>query len=152
MSDGMTIDMGSGPYYSTWEGIDAWSEAIEYMTNLEALPALEMNQQLWEAALYHNEDTGPLGLYGHDSSDGTDFATRVKSFFTENAALGENIAYGSQQWGENAEAVIAGLLVDDGVPSRGHRTNLFSPDWTRVGISVGYHSELQSMTTMDFAS
>ena len=36
--------------------------------------------------------------------------------------MGENIAYGTT----GGEAVVIALFIDDGVPSRGHRTNIFS--------------------------
>ena len=152
MEDGMTIDMGSGPYYETWEGVSAWEEAIAYMTDAAAVGAVEMNHDLWEAAQYHNNDLGATGGMGHESSNGDSMATRVQSFFTDPVAIGENIAYGTQQWGASAEAVVAGLLIDDGVESRGHRTNLMNPDWTRIGVALGEHSTYQSMTTMVFAA
>jgi uncharacterized protein YkwD len=35
--------------------------------------------------------------------------------------------------------VILQLIVDDGVPSRGHRTNCFKPDFALVGICSAPH-------------
>lgn len=152
MEDGMTIDTPSGPNLMTWEGKDAWQEAIDFCNTQPAVGPLEMHHPLWEAAMSHVLDQGPTGQYGHDSTNGDSFDVRVTKYFTENAAIGENISYGTQQWGHNAEAVIAGLLVDDGVPSRGHRVNLFSDAWNRVGIACGYHEELQSMCVQNYAS
>lgn len=41
------------------------------------------------------------------------------------------------------------LLVNDGIPSRIHRLNMFD-DWINsVGIYTGYHKKQGTMTTMD---
>lgn len=50
-------------------------------------------------------------------------------------ANGENLAYGLIT---GKEAVI-GLIVDDGVPDRGHRTNVFNAAWVDVGNFFGKH-------------
>ena len=64
--------------------------------------------------------------------------------------LAENISFGDSN-SEKGKRVVLQLLVDDGVPSRGHRKNMFSPDYNAVGIATGPHSKFKSMTTMDFA-
>ena len=51
------------------------------------------------------------------------------------ATSGENIDYG----GKEPVEVILALATDDGVPSRGHRTNLFNPAFAKVGIFTGDH-------------
>ena len=43
------------------------------------------------------------------------------------------------------------LLVDDGVPSRGHRRNLFDPDFTKTGSFSGPHSTQGKMTCIVYA-
>lgn len=49
----------------------------------------------------------------------------------------ENIAYGSFTGIE----VVINLIIDDGVKSRGHRTNLFHDKLGEVGIAASYHSK-----------
>ena len=56
---------------------------------------MEWDANLYSAALSHVNDIGPLGLTQHDSSDGTTFDVRVKSFFTETETIGENISFGT---------------------------------------------------------
>lgn len=94
----------------------------------------------------HNDDTGPLGLVGHSSSDGKSFSQRLADFGTVRYA-GENIAYGSRY----PLQVLLNLLIDDGVTSRGHRKNLLSTNYLIGGLATGYHSRYTTMTTMDFA-
>jgi len=64
--------------------------------------------------------------------------------------MAENIEFGDSK-NEKGKRVVLGLLVDDGVPSRGHRKNLFNPMFNAVGIATGPHKNYRSMTTMDFA-
>ena len=42
-------------------------------------------------------------------------------------------------------------MVDDGVPSRGHRRNLFDPDFTMTGSFSGPHTTQRKMTCIDYA-
>lgn len=43
------------------------------------------------------------------------------------------------------------LFVDDGVPDRGHRTNLMEPSWAVTGISVGDHKQYTKMLCLTYA-
>jgi uncharacterized protein YkwD len=47
--------------------------------------------------------------------------------------------------------VVIGLLVDDGVPSRGHRHNILSADARFAGVGCGHHTEYGTMCVIDFA-
>jgi len=42
-------------------------------------------------------------------------------------------------------------MVDDGVPSRGHRNNIFKPEFNMVGIGCGPHKEFRCITVLDYA-
>jgi uncharacterized protein YkwD len=66
----------------TFEGLVPVKEAILLMKKLEQAPLapLSWNDQLNAAAQFHTLDTGPTGLFGHDSSDGTSFTIRLKRF------------------------------------------------------------------------
>jgi uncharacterized protein YkwD len=58
-----------------------------------------------------------------------------------NFVIGENISYGSAK---GHDAVLQ-LAIDDGVPSRGHRTNIFKPDYAEVGPCEGPHKGYRNM-------
>ena len=85
---------------------------------------------------------------GHDGSDGSKFYQRLERHGKAGGQQAENISYG-QSTGED---VIMQLVVDDGVPDRGHRTNLFKPDIMVTGNFSGPHSQYNTMTCSTFAS
>jgi uncharacterized protein YkwD len=62
-------------------------------------------------------------------------------------ASGENIDYGA-----TGLQVVIDLIVDDGVPSRGHRRNVLDPAFRAVGIAVGPHRTYGTMCVIDFTS
>ena len=43
------------------------------------------------------------------------------------------------------------LIVDDRVPSRGHRTNIFKKEFKVVGVNIGSHKRYGSLCVMDYA-
>ena len=74
---------------------------------------------------------------------------RLQRFLPKYLALGENLAFGSYKLNAGKRNVLA-LLVDDGVPSRGHRDNLFSPNFNIIGSAAGAHTGYEFMFTQNF--
>jgi len=52
---------------------------------------------------------------------------------------------------EPLEAIVIALVVDAGVPSRGHRTNIFSTSFKIMGSYTGTHKTYRSETCIDYA-
>ena len=63
------------------------------------------------------------------------------------ATIGEGITYGSSS---PLDAVLS-LAIDDGVPSRGHRTSILSPDYYFMGAGSGKHTGYRYMTVVDYS-
>lgn len=42
-------------------------------------------------------------------------------------------------------------MIDDGIKSRGHRKNVFSPKFDHVGIAFGYHKTFEYMCVLDYS-
>jgi uncharacterized protein YkwD len=132
----------------TNEGPPAVVECINFLKSASRLSALKWSPQLSEAANSHASDTGLKGIFGHVGSDGSNMRTRVERFCKWQGTIGENIAYGN----ETAEEIVVSLLVDDGVASRGHRTNIFQNEFNEVGVAFCPHSAMRTVCVIDYAS
>lgn len=62
---------------------------------------------------------------------------RLDMFGRWEVTCGENISYGA----DNALGVLTQLIVDDGVQSRGHRTNFFKEVFKVMGCYSDHHSQ-----------
>lgn len=61
--------------------------------------------------------------------------------------LGENIDYGNSC----AEDIVVSLVIDDGVPSRGHLRNIMKSSFRHAGAAIGPHKQYGFMCTIDFS-
>jgi uncharacterized protein YkwD len=134
------------PILITHEGVSAVNEAIGFLRSTEPLPALELSRGLSLAAQAHVEDQQD-GAMGHTGSDGSQPWERMNRYGTWQGEVAENIAYG----GHSARAAVSQLIIDDGVPDRGHRDNIFNPEYRFVGVACGPHARFERMCVMDFA-
>jgi uncharacterized protein YkwD len=132
---------------STNEGVSALDECIKKLENSRPLSPLSPKKGLTLAARDHVSDQGKSGATGHTGSDGSTTESRLKRYGRWDLSAGENIDYGN----DDARRIVASLLIDDGVPSRGHRSNILDRSFKVVGVAVGPHHVYGHMCVMDFA-
>ena len=135
------------PSLMTEEGWPAVEDAIKFLQTAKAVPALSFSQGLYLAAQSHVKDQSVSGKTGHTGSDRTLVEERAKPYGTWQGGIGENITYGD----DSARERILTWLIDDGVPSRGHRLKLLSTDYNVAGISCGAHPEFSAMCVLTLA-
>eukprot|EP00438_Fugacium_kawagutii_P016148 Skav207704 [mRNA] locus=scaffold3057:245022:256726:- [translate_table: standard] len=134
----------------TKEGAAVVQEAIDYVRSLEKMDGVgtESQEGLALAAADHVWDIGQTGTASHSSSDGTTAAERATRY-GHFALFGECLWYGSDK--ADARCMVLDLIVDDGVPSRGHRKGVLDPRYDTVGVAYGPHSTFGQMAAMEFA-
>ena len=112
-------------------------EAIDFLKVQPALEKLTWNEGIARACRDHAYDMGTNHFFAHASSDGSNFSTRMKRYGTIEGVAGENIAAG---FGSGRSCVIA-LVIDAGIPSRGHRNNIFNGNYKLLGVGTGVYGK-----------
>lgn len=145
---GMQLHLpGKSHIISTHEGAAAVQEAIQFLKTTETVPALEWSPILARAAQDHVIDTGPSGHIGHKGLDNSTPFQRIERYGKWRGTAGENIAYGK----DNGLDVVKGLIIDDGVKSRGHRANIFNKKYKYVGVACGPHQKFRTLCVSVYA-
>ena len=109
----------------------------------DSKPPLAFNLDLIDAASDYSDTLLSNDAFAHDFG-GTSPAGRMTSAgfpFVSSSGSGENIAVTASTGSHpiNQQRVddhYNGLLIDDGVAGRGHRTNLMDEDWREIGIGI----------------
>jgi uncharacterized protein YkwD len=95
----------------------------------------------------HAQDQGQRNRSGHAGSDGSSSWQRLERYGRWSGVIGENISYGA----ESARAAVVNLVIDDGVPGRGHRLDLFEPRYRLAGAAFGPHPYFGSICVIELA-
>jgi uncharacterized protein YkwD len=130
----------------TNDGIAAVDEAINFLRGAQPLPAFDVAKGICSAAADHAKDLAGKGITGHRGSDGSTPNARVDRYGQWDAAIGETVVYEVSP----ARQIIIALIIDDGVPNRGHRRNIFDPNYHVTGISVSEPLTFGSKCVIDY--
>jgi uncharacterized protein YkwD len=125
----------------------AFREAVDFLMRQPALPPLGADPALEGAALAHADYQGPQGGFGHEGPAGESLGQRLHRHGAFAMLMAEDISYGYA----NPREVVLQLIVDAGVPSRGHRNNIFNPAFREAGVACGPHRVYGAMCVVDFA-
>lgn len=136
---------GDGPDFTTHEGPRAVSEAARELRNRRAVNTLMLSDMLSRAAADHVRAQGASGQTGH-YSDGKGPGQRVKAQ-GGNVYVGEVIVYNYT----SAQNAVQQLVIDDGVPDRGHRKQLFLAEYRYAGVACGSHRQWRNMCVIVLA-
>ena len=146
--DGIRHDPGDPIGMITREGTASVDEAIAALQAQAPLPPLSMDLQLAVDAKAYAAEQGRTGAIGHVSANGATLSVRINRGRTLYGALAETISYG-----ENTPAdVVRQLVIDDGVPSRGHRAIILAAGLKYVGVGCGTHPKYRFECVEDYSS
>jgi hypothetical protein len=108
--------------------------------NLKILPpnknTLMPDSNLFVSAYCHAFESGKVGYVGHNRLSNT----CAEDFY------GECCDYGS----ESPLEIVISLLIDEGVPSLGHRKIMLDKRYTLIGVSTQPHTKYETNTVLDF--
>lgn len=137
---------GAAYFIVTQEGPAAVEEAIAFLERQRPLPPLAWEEGLARSAAELVRAQAKSGRTGHGRGK-LAMPARVGRHLKWTGSIAENISYGP----DNGREVVLQLIVDDGVPGRGHRANIFSPDFRLSGVACGPHPTLRTVCAIDFA-
>jgi uncharacterized protein YkwD len=138
---------GSEVMVRTNEGAKGVNEAIRFLMRQTPLPTLAWSRGLAAAAKELVDEEGKNGAIGHEGKLSGGPSERIGRHGEWQGMFGENIYYGPGE----ARLVVMSLIIDDGVPNRGHRKNIFTRKFGKTGVACGLHPRFQGMCVIDFA-
>ena len=110
---------------------------VKKLNSMKKLELLQPDQKLYTSAQCHAYTSGVKGYVGHDRQDDS---CGSKRYFN-----GECCDYGHNK----AIDILMALLVDEGVPSLGHRDICFS-SYKTLAVSIQPHSQWSYNAVLDF--
>ncbi|MDR1416981.1 MAG: CAP domain-containing protein [Prevotellaceae bacterium] len=140
----------------TQEGVAAVDECIAALQKAQPTGIIRPNRNLGKAAQLLAKYQSKTGKTGHTGNNGSTISDRIRHYCTEmndnfdygyGVAFGENISYGSSK----SQDIVIQLLIDDGVPSRGHRVNIMRPDFNTAGVAIDTHPRYRHLCVIDYA-
>ena len=146
--DGQMYHVPNKTSVRTKEGVQAVRDAIAHLRRQQPCRQLAWNEKLALCSRHHVEDIGPKGMVQHEASDGRPVRDRFKKHGQVVTHYGENLSFHCY----TALEVVLQCLVDDGVPDRGHRENIFTPEYRAMGCYTGRHDDFETMTVIDFVA
>ncbi|HFA51135.1 MAG TPA: LysM peptidoglycan-binding domain-containing protein [Bacteroidetes bacterium] len=103
-------------------------ELIAELKRTPPLSVLQPTECIYNAAKNHGEDQRPTGETDHVGTDGSYPWDRVRKACPNMTDGNENLVGGPS----SVRKSVLLLLVDDGIPNRGHRRTLLQKDWKYV--------------------
>ena len=146
-------------YFQDYDNATPYAEMAssrnKYVVSLKAdldkaknLPMLLPDEGLYKAAKYHAKDAGKNGLFGHTSSNGTTMGKRLPKYVKGWNRIAENCSYGY----DKAQNIVGQLLLDNDVPSLGHRKTILHTQLEYIGVAIAPHTKYKFNCVMDFCA
>lgn len=119
------------------KNVREYKSLLKALEKLQPLSILVPDSLSWVSARCHALESGKKGYVGHDRQS--------KNCKSLTHFMGECCQYGE----ETPIDIVMSLLIDEGVPSLGHRV-IFLGTYDKIGVSVQPHKSYRINTVLDF--
>ncbi len=130
----------------TKEGTRALDDAIRFLRSASPEAPLIFSPGMSRAATDHCAEQAGGGM-SHAGRGGSNTGDRINRYGTWSGMWGENLACGRS----SAREIVMALIIDDGLPGRKHRKNIFNPAFGYAGAAVGPHATYRTICSTEFA-
>ena len=144
---GNTLSMPNKTAMVMIEGLPAIEDAISDLKKNPKQTPLTFSNGLTKVARNQLADLLENPSLKHLGKDGSPLDRRMMKVGFTDGAIAENIS----QRVEDAREVILTMIVDDGLKSRSHRKNVFSPTFKLFGIACGLAQNNNTICVAEFA-
>ena len=131
----------------TKEGVDALLEAVQFLRSVKPVPLLNPSKGMSLAAKDHVKDLELSGASQHEGRDKSQPWDRLNRYGTWQRVMGEIVSFGH----DGARDIVMSLIIDDGVPHRGHRKNIFNDNFRFIGVASGEHPDYRTVCVITLA-
>ncbi len=125
---------GQGYLVNSWY----YTSLLDTLKKIKPIVVLKPDINCFNSAQCHALYAGATGYAGHDRSSPE---CQSKKYFN-----GECCDYGNKEPLE----IVMSLLIDEGVPSLGHRDVCLSP-YKKIGVSIQAHQKYRYNAVLDFS-
>src|SRR5206468_10446606 len=143
-----TITKGGKTTLVTAEGPKALDQAIAFLRSTPPLPPLTVSRGMSLGSKDHVKEQESTGVISHQGRDGRRPGDYVNRYGRWQGTISENISYGI----DSARAMIMALIIDDGIPDRGHRQNMFEAQARLLGVACSNRVAGQILCVTTFAT
>jgi len=143
--------MKTSSFGPSWfqDEIDTAHELVAELENTAPTSTLMPNHNVHLAAEKHGDEGKAKGSLSHQGADGSWPWDRIKREDPTLLQGGENLVGGL----ENVRESVLALLIDSGIPGRGHRKNILNPNWTFAACHyVGQVADMPNYWVQVFAA
>lgn len=116
---------------------------LRVLKSMKPLDSLKYSNSLEAIAINYAEKAGKMGWTDHRS-----YNSRFSKVKDEFGLTAENLDFGSIDEIE----IVMDLLIDEDIPSLGHRKNILDKELTHVGFGFASHKKWEWIFVMDFGA
>ncbi len=134
---------------NNWIGPDInshyYKSLISTLSRQAPLPKLTFDYGLTSTAKCLAKEQSTNGRIGHERINCTKiYSNKSKQIIEYGTA--ENCGYGKY----NGKDAVNSLLIDEDVPSLGHRDNILNPKFNKIGVGTDFHPKYETVIVADY--